>query len=377
MNAERLHAIAREVRNDYQDTELPQTFEQLNAALAALAQNPADPTSSQQAASLRLPVQERLAASRTNTFSDAWRLTLEELGIWELTGDRLRDRVEEIFLRNEITPSTAASEVGAINTEIQGLWTSLENIVSAFDALGVEAEDLAPGEFEVGFLIPREAVASNLERLGEEFEELDQTLGPFMELAGEGRPDIEVRTISSSAFQVFLLASPGLALTMAKVVESLLSSYEKIKSIRDKATDLEEAGVPSEAMEALLAHANERMEIDIDALANELVGQAAARFPEGGREYELKVEVKHSLRRLATRIDEGYSIEVRAFSPEDVEAGETEGMTTEAVNAAREITERQPRMRRMNLTGRPILELPEGDDDATPQEPPLNSPDTG
>jgi hypothetical protein len=38
-------------------------------------------------------------------------------------------------------------------------------------------------------------------------------------------------------------------------------------------------------------------------------------------------------------------------------------VTDDVVEAARAITERQPRMRTMNLTGRPILELSEGDDD--------------
>jgi len=37
-------------------------------------------------------------------------------------------------------------------------------------------------------------------------------------------------------------------------------------------------------------------------------------------------------------------------------------------DAARQIASRQPNMRRMNLTGRPILELPEADDDDNPAE---------
>jgi hypothetical protein len=47
-------------------------------------------------------------------------------------------------------------------------------------------------------------------------------------------------------------------------------------------------------------------------------------------------------------------------------------VTDEDVQVARAITERQPRMRTMNLTGRPILELPEGDEDEAP--PPEEAP---
>jgi hypothetical protein len=216
----------------------------------------------------------------------------------------------------------------------------------------------------VGFLIPRKAVDNELEQLGAEFEKLDAILVPFMELTGEGRPDLQVRSISSSDFMVFLLAAPGLALTMAKVVESLLSSYEKIRGIREKATSLEEDGVPEEITEELRTHANDRMSIDIDNSRTSLFGQAREHLAQEGRPFEMKVEVKRSLTQLAKRIDEGYSIEVRAFVPSEEEDEEAdEAQPDEVVEIARQITERQPRMRRMNLTGKPILELPEGDDD--------------
>lgn len=68
--------------------------------------------------------------------------------------------------------------------------------------------------------------------------------------------------------------------------------------------------------------------------------------------------------------------------PDEEDEGEqlAEGLTSEAVRVAREITERQPRMRRMNLTGRPILELTDGDaeeDETSPEdEGPSGEPNT-
>jgi hypothetical protein len=86
----------------------------------------------------------------------------------------------------------------------------------------------------------------------------------------------------------------------------------------------------------------------------------------------LQVEVKRSVRRLAKRIDDGYSIEVRSFLPptEDEEHAEGyDGVGESEIEAARAIGEQQPRTRRMNLTGRPTLELTEGDeeDDVSPE----------
>jgi hypothetical protein len=362
LNVERLHAIALELKADLEETQVLSVLEQLAAALQASVQQPAEPSHAQQVGTYRQSLNERLDASRTNDFSDSWRLSLEELGIWDLFGDRLRDQIEEIFRRNEITTSIAAAEIAAINLRLKEAAEAIEKLLVGLEGFNIGSEELALGDFEIGFLIPRGAVDNELKQLGEEFEELGEILGPFSELATGTRPDLEVRSIASSGFQIFLLAAPGLALTMAKVIESLLSSYERIRNIRAKATSLEEEdAVPEEVIAGLRKHANERIEIDIDALTNELVGQAVARLPEG-RPFELQIAVKRSLRKLAKRIDEGYSIEVRAFVPPDDEDAEAPDVAEDVINVAKEITERQPRMRSMNLTGRPILELTEGDD---------------
>jgi hypothetical protein len=362
VNAERLHAVAIELRDDLAATEVPALLQQLSTQLVALAANPADAAAAQNAASTREQLRERLTSSRVNQFSDSWRLALEELGIWDIVGDQLRNQLEDIFTRHEITPSTASTEVEGLNSRVQQLNNNTTELIRAFDSLGIGAEVLAQGDFEIGFLIPRAAVGNVLNQLGAEFEKLDKIIKPFEELAGEGTPDLEVRSISSSGFMVFLAAAPDLALTLSKIVESLLASYEKIRGIREKASALEkDDDVPPEVTEGLINHANERMDIDIEALTNEIVGQSVAKLPEG-RPHELQIAVRHSLRQLATRIDEGYSIEVRAFVPPEGEEP-VEGIGEDVIHAAREITERQPRMRAMNLTGRPILELEEGDDE--------------
>lgn len=362
MNAERLHATALAVRADLEATNVPALLSQLAAALRESVESPADPDSQQQAASSREQLIAALTSARANDFSDAWRLSLEELGVWGLLGVNLRDRIEEIFQRNEITLAAAATEIEDLNVQLGGLVERLDQLIAGLAGFQIGAEELDQGEFEVGFLIPRAAVDNELEELGREFVALDSILGPFMELAGEGRPDLEIRSIASSDFQIYLVAAPGIALTLAKVIESLLSSYEKIRNIRAAAFNLQDVdSVPDEAIEPLVAHANERMSIDIDAFAQELVAEVADRLP-AGREHELRIEVNRSLRRLARRIDEGYSIEVRAFTPTEEE--DEEAAAPDAVaDTARAITARQPYMRRMNLTGKPILELPGGEDD--------------
>jgi len=240
VNAERLHAVALALQKDLGGTELPTLMEQLASALASAVQEPTNPTYQEQVGTVREEVVSRLRASRTNEFPDSWWLVLSELGVEDLIGTNLLEKIEEIFARNEITLSTASAEIAEINTRVQELWASLNQLVAAFEAFSIGTEDLGPGEFEIGFLIPRDAVDNELEQLGEEFTKLDSILGPFAELNGENRPDLYVRSIASSEFQVFLAALPDLALTIAKVVESLLTSYEKIRNMRAKAGSLQD-----------------------------------------------------------------------------------------------------------------------------------------
>jgi len=188
MNAERLHAVARALRDDLDRNEIPQLMGQLAGVLASSVQDPTNSDLSRQIGEAREQVVDKLRVSKTNEFPDSWLLALKELGVDDLVGMNLLWRIEEIFARNEITISTASDEIGEINTRIQELSATLNQLIGAFEAFGIGSEKLGPGEFEVGILIPRAAVDNELEELGKEFTKLDSILGPFAELNGENRP---------------------------------------------------------------------------------------------------------------------------------------------------------------------------------------------
>ncbi len=110
--------------------------------------------------------------------------------------------------------------------------------MGAFD---IEEEEPAPGEFEIGFLIPRDAVGNELGELGEELVELKkEILGPIQELATGTRTDVTVSMISSSEFQVFLEVLPDVAAMLSQIVVELYQAYERIMSIREKLAGLRE-----------------------------------------------------------------------------------------------------------------------------------------
>jgi len=365
MNAERLHVIARALLHDLEVTEAATLMRQLAEALRQQVQNPAAANFQEEVGNVRQQLDERLAVAPSNGFSPAWRQTVDEMDIADLLGDALRERLNEIFQRNEITPSVAADEVAAIAERLETFQAGLADLNRGLDAFDVAAEELLAGEFEVGFLVPRDAVDDEFEELGKEFVELDKILGVFQELGTGTREDLKIRSIASSGYQVYLVAAPGFALVMSKVIESLLTSYQKILEIREAHGRLKERGVPDDATRGVLDHANERMSIDIKALTEELVQVFGNRLSDAGRANEIRLEITHSLNAVANRIDEGYSIEIRAgeLPQTEEEDGAVSPPDSEATEEARIIAERQARMRFLNVTGTRILELPEGDEE--------------
>lgn len=274
------------------------------------------------------------------------------------------EQIEAVFLRNEITPSAAAEEFAELSARLRALDQSLGQLIEGMNGLHVGAEDLAPGEYEIGFLIPREAVDSELEHLGEEFVKLHDIVGPFLELGSGSRPDLQVRSISSSWFQVFLASPEGTALCLATAVERIVKLYKNLLDIRLAQMQLKSAGVPEEKTEGIKEYATTHMSTGIAKLVDELLDEFGAGL-EDGRANELRIELRIAANGIANRIDRGYNVEVRVGElppPPDEEAAE-EPESEEAKEARRVadlIASKRDALEFMNLTGSPILELPEG-----------------
>jgi hypothetical protein len=108
------------------------------------------------------------------------------------------------------------------------------------------------------------------------------------------------------------------------------------------------------------------MKDGIEQLTEELIDQHAAPTLDEGRRNELRKEIRDSLNAIANRIDRRYHIDVRAGLPpepedEDDEEGGPPPEEDPTTVAAREaVLSKREGMSYLNLTGSPILELPEG-----------------
>jgi len=359
VNAERLHAIAATLLREIEETRYLEFLQQLSAALTARVESPNQPGPQQEVSTARENLNKALREAASNDFSPAWNQALEEMGVADLLGESLLEDIEAILTTNEMTPNTAAEEIADIRSKVENLHAAVTQADFAFNVLEIGTEKLPPGEFEIGFLIPRGEVDNGLEELGREFVKLKKIVVPFSELAGEGRPEIEVRSISSSEFQVFLDSAPATAALFTFALQQVLKVYQQILDIRVKHQELAEHGdVPEEVLKPLVDHVSDRMKEDVKQITEEVI--AKAQLEDQDRLNELRSEVTRQLSALAERIDRGFDIEVRAGEiPEQTEDedGEGEDIDPDIRAAAEAVLEAQRSIEFMNVSGKTILSL--------------------
>ncbi len=356
MNAERLHAICRVLKKEMDTHGSVNSVKQIASYLGQVLNQPQKNLQLGQALT---QLYKKLEDAPSNSFSPAWRQVLEEIGGSDLLGNNLANHLHEIMERNEITPSIAHEEVQEISISIQAFKTAVDDVVSGLNGLQIGAEELEPGECEIGFLVPREAVHSNIVEFGDELKQLDFILGTFSEVASGKRQKFDIKTISSTDLMVFLVAIPSVAACIAHAVERIINIYKTLLEIKKLKGELKKQGLAEEEMKLITEHAASKMEAGIEELTDEIF-KVYYKSKDGGRKNELKNAVRIALRKLANRIDQGFNIEVRAEPPEEkeLEQGEQQEVDENA-KYLQIVLETQKALSFMKPDGGRLLRLPE------------------
>jgi len=357
MNTERLHAIAIAVLDDLKITKSEETLNQLVGALQNQVNQPQEPQFQQKVSTHLKTLYEALSTAPSNDFSPAWKQALVELGLHDLLGKNLQLRVQEIFIRNQITTSIALEELQKIHKQLVTYKGALEQTISGFKQLNIGAEELEPGQCEIGVLVPRLAIHNKLGEFAEDLEDLDGIFGTFAELTTGERPGFEIRSVSSSDLNVFLEMLPVVAAGIAVAVERIVKVYKDILEIRKLHGDLKARGVPKNQLKGVQEYADSRMKDEIDKLTKELL-KKYYKTKDEGRQNELTTALRFSLSKIANRIDKGYSVEIRAKSLSEEEEAQKK-MTPEDKERINAIISASKNLEFLKLEGPPILSLPE------------------
>lgn len=358
MNAERLHAIVLALSQEISKKNTVGRLQELVNALSRVVNQPHQSHQQALATSLK-EMYDAVADSPSDQFSPAWRQMLGEIGGEDLFGSNLKENIEEIFSRNQITHAMALEELQQLHNRLLAFRTALDQCSSSLKQFKIGDEKLAPGECEIGVLIPRSAIDNKLINFAEELKDIEFILNTFSEVATGTRDGQTIRTISSSDILVYLDAAVQYAVCLAVSIERVVALYKQLLEIRKLRQELQQQGVPKKAMSEIEKHANNMMENGIEKIASDLVNEYHKK-EDKGRRNELINAVKISLNKIANRIDRGFNIEVRvAPLPK---SGGKDNEDEELRKAVESIQTATANMRFLKLEGKPILELPEGNE---------------
>lgn len=362
MNAERLHSIGVAIKEELAQTDLLANLQLLSSALVQQVNQPGQPQYQQEVARVLAALNDGAAQSSAPNYSPTWQQVLDEIGATSLLAPAVYERVAAIFARNQITPSIASTEVEALRTAVQIFAAAIDQLVASLVVLKIGREELDPGECEVGVLVPRGFVDNRLDKFSEELKEIDKIFGVFEELCTGSRPSPEIRSISSTDLSIFLDVSPLVGASVAVAIERIVEMYKKLLEIRKLKGELVKQGVEASALKGIETHATKGMDEGIGKLVEELIDEFGAALKSKERKHEIQIELKFALKKIATRIDRGFNIEVRMEAPLEPQTEEGSEADAEAVSAAdlhTRIEGATASMQFLRLEGDPLLSLVE------------------
>lgn len=367
MNTTRLHIIAKTLLEELKRVQTGAILQQAVQALENQINQPQQGKPQEQLTSHLTNLYNKLEGSPIDDFSPSWRDAMEELGVADQFGSQLETQVRSIFERNQITTQTALKELKQLHKKVSQTEQQLTGLVSGLEYLNVGEDTLESDQCEVGVIIPRAYVDGNLRKFGAELVEWEKILLVFSEIATGERAPLRVRQISSSELSVFLEYLPEIGACVAIAVERITAWYKQILEIRLLKQQLAERDVPDDTLAGIDRHAESIMRPKIEELAQELVERYVQERLDQHRQNELLTELRHSLNKIANRIDQGVNIEIRPPAleeEEEPEEGEGQPEGDAQTEAIRQIAESATKIEHHRVPGGSVLHLPEGDDNS-------------
>ena len=368
MNSQRLLSISTSLAAELRTLDL---LNLMNTLLSQLQEAINSPSESTQRAvqSTREDLSTKLREATSNWMSPGMRVDLGALKInartpvSELIGIGLLSRLDAAFDSGGYTSVASLDQINQLVEDLQGLYTALKQLNSGAKELSLRSEQLEPGESVVGFTIPREAVAEELDRLQKEVLFFGNLVSMVAEVVDGPLGDpVKVRSLQSSDFAIELATNISIAAGVANAVQYLVRGLKKLNEIRAVKDEMQKLGFEQK----LLDEVDQKGEAAIDAEIEEVNAKIFQdhKINDEGRVNELRTGISLRLKGLAARLERGYSLEVRTELPaEPTKDDEKKG---EAI-----LVLSQVRFERTT----PLLKLTDGEEEpASPKKTPTKKP---
>ena len=287
----------------------------------------------------------------------------ERTPVSELIGVGLLGRLDTAFDNGGYVSVRSLDQIDQLAEDIQALHTALKHLNSGAEGLALRTEQLEPGESVVGFTIPREAVAEELDRLQKEVKFFGGLVSMVAEVVeGSSGSPVKVRSLQSSDFAIDLATSISVVASLATAVDYLMRGLKKLNEIRAVKDRIQELGLEQEFLDGL----DKKGEAAIDAELDEVDAKIFQdhKINDEGRVNELRTGIRIRLRGLAARLERGYSVEVRTELP--AEPTKEQKQKGAAISALSQVRFEQTT---------PLLTLTDGEEEpASPKKTPAKKP---
>ena len=361
MNIERLHRILIDLDHEIESNNLTELLTNLQNHLQNQVNNPQDANHQKKLSQTITQIDEKLENSEYNNYSPSWRQVIDEIGGESLFGLELKEEINTIFARNQITAANALEEIKVIVQNFKTLQHSIKKTLEGLQGLNIGEEELEEGECELGYTIPREFIENRLEGLEDEIHELNFILNTVGEAVTGKKENYEVKTISSSDFLLYINITLSIGAVFTIASERILNIYKRILEIKKLRNELKEKGVPANQTKGVEKHANGLMEKEIKKIAKEVMDEHYN--GDNGRKNELENGLTFAFNKLANRIDSGFNVEIRIEPLQEHEETDEDDERDEEVitreEKIRSISESAKKIEYIKTEGKAILQLPE------------------
>ncbi len=359
MNSERLNALALIIQTEMNSANILGKLQNVLAGLQNIVNQPQVPQHQQNLSKSLKELYPSLENAKSESLSPAWKEMLKEIGGADLLGINLRHRIEGIFSRNQITNAIALEEMRMIHNQFSDFKTGIDQVVTGLSKLRIGVDKLEPGECELGLFIPRTAVEDNFGVFAEELSEFSFIFSTFSEVITGKKDDLKIKTLSSSELLIFLKPAIKVAAEIATTVAALISAYKNLLDIKKHREGLKAQNLPEENLTGIDEYINSVIDNAVENIMDNIMQKWGQNISDQNRRNEMKNGIRLSLKKIVSRIDRGYHIEVRVepLSESKTDSAPTENNETK--NYIQTIQEAVKNLEYIKLVGAPVLKLPE------------------
>jgi hypothetical protein len=358
MNIEKLYTISNIILNDFSQKEISSNLEAMITNLQNSVNQPQQPNHQQGLSKAKTDLYRDLDEAASNKFNVIDIAVTKELGIDEFLGLSLRQKIEDVFLTNEITPSTALVELTEINNTVVKNIAALTKLTQGFNDLNFE-DIITKESFNLVVRVPREVIDNNLSGFAASMGALNTNLLVFSEISTGTRESFKIDSLSTSDPTLVLTLSWATGLLMLDILAKIAAIYGAVTLLKKQRQEFIDNGAPEDKLNDLT-----------DWIANQIKEKIAEEIPplvdkhcnniDNNRKNELKIEARRKALRIAENIDNGYTFDIE--TPETPDEDDPEVIADiEKLIEQLNIDSRQ--IEQTKIIGSNLLGLPEDDED--------------